>query len=106
MQIRVAGLPEPLREAMLIPGRRFRCDFSWPEHMLVAEVEGGIYTQGRHVRGGGYERDCRKYNRLTLLGWRVLRFTPSAVQSGEALRMIERAIDGGDYVEADNHEAQ
>jgi very-short-patch-repair endonuclease len=92
MQMRVAGLPEPEREAMLIPGRRFRCDFAWPEHRLVAECEGGIWSKGRHVTGGGYERDCRKYNRLTLLGWRVLRFTRSMIDDGEAVRMIEEAM--------------
>lgn len=39
------------------------------------ECEGGVYRAGRHTRGQGFENDCRKYNTLTCLGYRVLRFT-------------------------------
>ena len=32
------------RELLLIPGRRFRFDFVFLEHNLVAEIEGAIWT--------------------------------------------------------------
>jgi hypothetical protein len=44
--------------------------------------------RGRHVTGKGFESDARKYNRAVLLGWKVLRFTPSMIASGEAVRNI------------------
>jgi very-short-patch-repair endonuclease len=51
---------------------------------IAIEIEGGIYTRGRHTRGAGYERDLDKYNTATLMGWRVLRFSTGQVLRGEA----------------------
>ena len=70
------GLPEPVAEYRFHPERRWRFDYAWPELGAVAvELEGGTWVQGRHTRGGGFEKDCIKYNAAVLLGWRVLRFT-------------------------------
>jgi len=87
-----AGLPQPKRERRFHPIRRWRFDFSWPEQMLAVEVEGGIYSGGRHVRGKGYEQDCQKYNDACLLGWRVLRFTAGMIESGEAIDYLRYAL--------------
>ena len=95
LQISAAGLPEPQREYPLIPGRRFRADFAWPEHKLAVEIEGGTWVNGRHVRGTGYMNDCRKYNLAVLHGWRVLRFTSEMVRDGEALDITEQVMTGG-----------
>lgn len=70
----------------------WRLDFAWPEKKLAVEVEGGVYSGGRHTRGVGFEEDAHKYNVLTLLGWRLLRFTGRAIQSGVALQSIEVAL--------------
>ena len=56
-------------------GRRWRFDRAWPEHKVAVELEGGVYTQGRHTRGKGFEADCEKYNQATAMGWRVFRLT-------------------------------
>ncbi len=58
------------------PKRKWRFDSAWPEKMVAVEFEGGIWTNGRHTRGKGYENDCEKYNNALLLGWRVFRLTP------------------------------
>ena len=47
---RLLDLPEPEREYIFAPPRRWRFDFRWPGHMLAVEVEGGVYTNGRHNR--------------------------------------------------------
>ena len=60
--------------------------------MIAIEVEGGIWSKGRHVRGKGFEEDCYKYAEALLLGWRVFRFTPKMIRSGDALRYLEMAI--------------
>ena len=73
--------------------RRWRADFAFPKQKLLVEYEGGIYTQGRNTRGKGYEGDLEKYNTATLLGFRVLRFSAKHVKSGEALSMIEQALE-------------
>lgn len=75
------------------PVRRWRLDFAFPELRLGIEVEGGIWTQGRHTRGTGYEKDLEKYNALTLAGWRLLRFSGKAIRSGEALRVVLNALE-------------
>jgi very-short-patch-repair endonuclease len=92
-QIMLAGLPPPEVEYRFAPPRRWRFDFAWIDQKLAVEVEGGTWSRGRHTRGGGFAADCEKYNEAALLGWVVLRFTAEMVTSGEALGLIERALD-------------
>ena len=99
-QLGVAGLPEAVREYAFAPKRRYRADFAFPAHMLLVEIEGAIYTGGRHVRGAGYESDLEKYNLAQELGYIVLRFSPGMVRSGEALAMVERVLMARDDMEA------
>ena len=73
--------------------RNWRCDFAWPDRRLIVEVEGGVYTQGRHVRPSGFTKDLEKYNALTEAGWKVLRFSRREVTSGEALNVIQRVLN-------------
>jgi hypothetical protein len=44
--------------------------------MIALEVEGGVWTRGRHTRGKGFLGDMEKYNAAALGGWCVLRVTP------------------------------
>lgn len=71
------------REYSFHPKRKWRFDFAIGEDpsqfLLAIEVEGGIHSGGRHVRGKGYTDDLIKYNAAVLLGWRVLRYTTSQV---------------------------
>lgn len=87
-----AKLPLPIVEYKFHPTRQWRADFCWLEEKLIVEVEGGIYTQGRHVRGKGYEADCEKYNHAVILGFKLLRVTSKHIQSGEALNWIENIL--------------
>lgn len=86
------GLPEPVAEYAFAPSRRWRFDFAWPAARVAVECEGGTWSEGRHVRGDGFERDCVKYNEAALAGWLVLRFTSGQVHSGEAIGFVERAL--------------
>lgn len=93
LHIRAAGLPPPIREYKFHPIRKWRLDFSWPDRKLATEVEGGIWTQGRHTHPTGYLADVEKYNHLSLMGWRLIRVTGDMIRKGEALKLIERALD-------------
>ena len=84
-----------VREFKYLPLRRCRADFAFPGQNLLVEIEGGVYTKGRHTRGKGFTHDCVKYNEALLLGWRVLRVTPEHVNNGMALDWIERALKCG-----------
>lgn len=91
--LRAAGLRAPVTEFRFHPDRRWRADFAWPDAMLLVEYEGGVYANGRHTRGRGFEDDCDKYNTATCQGWRVLRFTAKHVRNGTALQMIEEVLN-------------
>jgi very-short-patch-repair endonuclease len=91
-QMQYAGLPVPVSEYRFHPSRRWRFDYALPQHSVAIEVEGGVWTQGRHTRGKGYLGDLAKYNEATILGWRVLRFTPGQVKDGTALKALERLL--------------
>lgn len=90
--VRLAGLPEPALEATFAPGRRWRWDLSWPDYRVAVEIQGGVWTGGRHTRGKGYTNDCAKLCQGQLLGWLVLWVTTDQVRSGEALATVERAL--------------
>jgi hypothetical protein len=85
-------LPPHRREYYFSKPRMWRFDFAWPEYMLAVEIEGGSWSNGRHSRGSGFTEDCEKYNRATILGWWLLRFTTEMVKAGVALRDTESAI--------------
>lgn len=73
--VKVAKLPVPEREYQFHPTRKWRFDFAWPDKKIAVEMEGGVWIFGGHNRGGGYNKDCEKYNEAVKLGWKVLRFT-------------------------------
>jgi hypothetical protein len=90
-----AGLPAPTREHRFEPSRKWRLDLAWPAHRLALEVEGGVWMAGRHTRGSGYLRDVAKYNRLAVLGWRLLRCTPETLYEAETLELVRSALEVG-----------
>jgi very-short-patch-repair endonuclease len=56
------------------PTRKWRFDFADVENKIAIEIEGGVWTRGRHTRGSGYIKDVEKYNAATVCGWKVLRY--------------------------------
>ena len=91
-QIRMFRLPPAVREHRFSPDRRWRFDFAWVQQKVAVEIEGGIWSGGRHTRGSGFIADCEKYNAATLLGWRVFRFTDKHVHDMTAVDMIKAAL--------------
>ena len=80
------------REYVFAPPRKWRFDFAILSEKLAIEVDGGIWSNGRHSRGTGYENDCRKLSEAATLGWRIIRVSPAMVHSGEALNFVARAL--------------
>lgn len=81
------------REYRFAPDRRWRFDFAHPGSRLSVEIEGGTWSGGRHTTGTGFAADCEKYNAATVMGWRVLRFTPDQVASGEAINTVRGMME-------------
>lgn len=88
-------LPQPEREYVFAPPRRWRFDFVWPAARLAVEVEGGVWSGGRHTRPAGFEADVEKYNTATVEGWRVLRCTAKMLDTDPAafIGLIVEALE-------------
>lgn len=76
--------------------RRWRADYAVgtqnkinAAHVLI-EIEGGIFTAGRHTRGTGYQKDIEKYNVAIANGFKVFRFSTQDVLSGRAKEFLEK----------------
>jgi hypothetical protein len=89
------GLPPPVPEHRFAAPRRWRFDFAWPAHMVALELEGGIWSGGRHVRPAGFEADCEKYSVAALHGWCVVRVTASQLMDGRAMAWLKVALARG-----------
>lgn len=104
-----AGLPEPILEHRFAPPRRFAFDLAWPEVMLAAEQEGGLFGKGkpcplcgrRPAAGHGAPKriksDMEKYNLAALQGWTLIRFLPEHVGDGTALAWVRAALAARGY---------
>lgn len=90
--IKALQLPAPVTEFRFHPERKWRFDFAWPKLRIAVEIEGGVLSQGRHVRPQGFTNDCEKYNHASQLGWRVLRFTGADVRSGSAIQLVQQML--------------
>lgn len=90
--IAAMGMAKPETEYRFHAERKWRFDLAWPAHKIALEIEGGVWTRGRHTRPAGFLGDMEKYNEAALAGWCVLRTTTKGVQDGAALRLIERAL--------------
>lgn len=71
------------------PERNWRADFLITGTKILIEVEGGIWSGGRHTRGKGFIADMEKYNAAAVMGFKVLRFDTQQVKSGLAIKQIE-----------------
>lgn len=83
---------ECVKEFKFQPVRKWRFDYAVPEHKIALEVEGGVWTGGRHTSPKGFLGDIEKYNTATLMGWRVFRTTPDDLYKKKTLDLMKSAI--------------
>ena len=74
------------------PERKWRADFYILGSKVLIEVEGGIWSNGRHTRAQGYLGDMEKYNSAQELGYSVYRYSTEQVKSGKAIEDIRRLV--------------
>jgi len=86
------GLPEPVYEHKFHDTRRWKFDIAWPKLKIALEVEGGVFTGGRHTRGKGFVKDMEKYNSAATLGWVVVRCIPDEVCMLDTIEMVKKVI--------------
>jgi very-short-patch-repair endonuclease len=85
------GLGGPALETELRfdPTRRWRFDYAHPASKTAVEIEGGVFIKGRHTNGVGIQKDMEKYNKATLLGWKVFRLGTSMVTTPNIEEIIK-----------------
>ncbi len=96
-QLRITANLPFVREYRFDKTRRWRFDFALPKQKLAVEIEGGVFSGGRHTRGKGFTADLEKYNAAALQGWCVLRYTAKSVKDGSALTEVLSAVSRYGY---------
>jgi very-short-patch-repair endonuclease len=93
-QLRMRGIKNYRREVRFCPDRRYRADFLWgPPACLIAEVDGGTFSGGRHTRGAGFQSDAEKGQLAALMGYTTMHFTARDVKTGKAADTIETYLE-------------
>lgn len=85
---------ECVKEYKFHPVRKWRFDYAIPSALVALEVEGGIWTGGRHINPKGFLNDMEKYNTAMLMGWSVYRTTPDDLYTSTTLNLLKTAIFG------------
>lgn len=81
------------KEYKFLSDRRFRFDYVFLlDNSLIKgiaiEFEGGVWSNGRHIRPLGFIKDCEKYNLALVNGYVVLRFTSECLKEPNRIKSI------------------
>lgn len=80
---------EVVKELQFHPDRKWRFDYAFPSRKIAIEIDGAIWTLGRHNRPRGYLNDMEKLNTAASMGWLVLRFSTDERFYLSTRRLIE-----------------
>lgn len=80
------------KEYRFHPTRKWRFDYAISAIKLAVEVEGGVWTGGRHTSSKGFLGDMEKYNEAALLGWCLIRITPDRLLTSKTIELIKRRL--------------
>lgn len=83
---------EPVKEYQFHPLRKWRFDYCFPELRIAIEIDGGVWTGGRHTSPKGYYNDMEKFNEAAALGYVVLKFTPDDRYALNTFELINETI--------------
>jgi anti-sigma factor RsiW len=91
----VSGLPAPIPEYRFHATRKWRIDYYFERNgkRVALEVEGGVWTGGRHTTGKGFMGDMEKYNAISTAGIVLLRTTPDRLMTIETINLIKATIN-------------
>lgn len=89
---RAAGLPVATAEYRFHETRKWRFDWSWPEFMVALEVQGGIWTRGRHTRGAALVKEWEKLNAAAAAGWVVFYCAPGGECRAELVGQLRGVL--------------
>ena len=87
-----ASLPYPIAEFRFDLSRLWRFDYAWPDQKIALEVDGGLFTKGKHARGAGIIQDHEKRNEAAIYGWRVLVCSPVDRTNGKIINVLRQIL--------------
>jgi hypothetical protein len=88
-----AGIPAPVAEFKFHPVRKWRMDFCWLDRKLALEIQGGIFSNGRHSRGAAMLKEWEKLNTAAGMGYRLLYCQPSDCIKAATIDAIKTALN-------------
>lgn len=92
MRILLSLAPDAVAEHRFHPVRKWRFDMAVPSRMIAIEIDGGVWSGGRHSGGAGQIKDFEKGNAAAVLGWRVLHYTPQQIKKGEWVEQVRQIL--------------
>jgi very-short-patch-repair endonuclease len=78
------------RGKLIMTNHRF--DFALPALKLAIEVQGGIFSRGRHVRPQGYHDDRAKMRKAQAQGWVVFEFTTLDIKDNNLHNVVHEIL--------------
>jgi len=90
---RVEYLPWPIPELRFHPTRKWKFDYAWLVPQIAMEIQGGIWTGGRHSRGKGQKDDMEKLSVAATMGWTVLQVTPAQIKDKSWVGLFTDSFD-------------
>ena len=86
---RALGGPVLDTEVQFAVGRKWRMDYCHLASRTAIEIEGGVWSKGRHTRPQGFLNDCEKYNNAALLGYTVFRLATGMMDTKNVQPIID-----------------
>lgn len=84
---------EIVKEFRYHPTRKWRFDYAIPAKKVAVEVDGGVWTGGRHINPAGYINDMEKLNTAASMGWLVLRITTDDRFAMKTFELIKNTLE-------------
>jgi very-short-patch-repair endonuclease len=81
--------PELVEEYRFHPVRKWRYDFAHISSKVAVELQGGIWSGGRHGRGYGIVGDYEKMNESQFCGWTVIQLSSKQITMENAEKILE-----------------
>ena len=84
--------PALTKEVTFYPGRRFRFDYAHKAingFKAAIELDGGVFTGGRHSGGMGQVRYAEKGRLAAYSGWNVIHFTCKCITFENIRQAVE-----------------
>ena len=88
-----AGLGGYQRNYRFAVKKRYELDFAWTMQRVAIEVQGGLHSNGAHVRPAGYTRDCKKMRLAQLMDWKIFYCTAGDIRDNSIIEDVETALE-------------